>query len=88
MRNIRKDIPYTVIHCQRLSVENGAVTTSPLEPFTVRGKHSLAKCEKLARKEHKGNVIVVETETYTNIYFMTIDDFIKNATLVNSRKND
>lgn len=77
---MQKEITKTNVKLAKMDLQDGQPVAIPLPDETLLGNVSLEKAQKEMSKKHQGaTVFSVEPDTVT--YEMSVEDFIKHATI-------
>lgn len=86
-RKIKKAVKVTTIKAAEVKVENGTVTTVPLEPVETIDKVTANNAVKIVKEIqglHKSaNIVILSTEEREDVYTMDINKFMMYADKAN-----
>ena len=85
-RTIVRTITATTIQSVKLSFINGKAELIDNEVMTLNGKIDEATALKIVRKTYGDNAQLKNVEETTNTYEISVDDFIKHATIIEAEK--
>lgn len=83
-----KEVTTTLVKASKMVVENGLPSAQPLEEKTLLGNVSLEQAQRIMEKEHGKGVLVFEVQADTKTYEMSVEEFIKVATLKAEEKQE
>lgn len=81
-KTIVRTITATTIQSVKLQFVNGKAELIDNEALTLNGKVDEATALKVIRKEYGENAQLKSVEETTNVYEISVEDFIKHATIV------
>jgi hypothetical protein len=82
MRKIMtKEVTTTKVKLAKMKMVEGTPTAIAMEDELLIGNVSLEKAQSLAVKKHGTGVTVFEVVADTKVYEMSVEDFIKHASL-------
>lgn len=81
-KTITRTIPTTTIYSGIVKMVNGVPTVTMNDPITANGEIDENKALKLVRKAYDQKSIVTEVVVAENLYEISVEDFLKYATLV------
>jgi len=74
-----KEVTKTTVKIAKMEVKDGLPVATSLEDEILLGNVSQEKAQKAITKKHGSNVTVFETTPTTDVYEMSVEEFIKNA---------
>jgi hypothetical protein len=85
MKNMRKlmtkEVTTTTLTLAKMEMVEGKPVATTLENEVVIGNVSLEKAQQYATKKHGAGVTVFEVVADTKVYEMSVEDFIKHASI-------
>lgn len=87
---ITRTITSTKIHGCKVKIENGTPVAEPVEPITVYGEVTEDQAQRKMDKAYgkNGKVVVSKIETEEKLYEISVEDFVKHATVVEENKKE
>lgn len=84
---ITRRIAQTTIHPVKVTFENGAPKTEPIEPIIVHGEITPEQAKRIVNKKFgkDGNVVVAKMVSEEKQYEISVDDFVKYAKVVEEK---
>jgi hypothetical protein len=80
-KNMTKEVTTTKVKLAKMEMVAGTPTAIAMEDEILIGNVSLEKAQSLAKKKHGVGVTVFEVVADTKVYEMSVEDFIKHASL-------
>lgn len=80
-KTIARKITKSTVKLATIELVNGEVITTELDDLILTGKVTPEQAQKIVDKEVGSQARVLEVETVTNTYEMSLQDFIKNSTI-------
>lgn len=87
-KTIVRTITATTIQSVQLKFINGKAELIDNAPLTLNGKFDEATAFKTIRKEYGENAQLKSVEETTNIYEISVEDFIKHASIVKEEETE
>lgn len=78
---IKRKITHTTVSIATVEMIDGEIFTNQLEDLVLNGNVSIEKAQKIVDKEIGNKAMVLEVNTETNVYEMSVENFIKNSTI-------
>ena len=81
-KTIKKEVTTTIIEVAEMKMQDGKPVAVELPKVTLLGNVSMEKAQKEIHKLHGKQATVFASEVVTEVYEMSVEDFVKHADLV------